>query len=313
MGLVLGFVYGTKALQATLTVSAALGTAYSTDLPGLRWKKYPVLAAGCILSVRSVVVQVGFFSHLQERLPSPVSWQNCDPITFSVVFIFAFSVVIAFFKDLPDVAGDAAAGVRTMAVRVGVTNIFNGCVGALALNYVGAVLYCLFKANWLSAIAHGLLGAVLVNASGKQVSTVHVVKANLRICERANLTSCGAPHVHVRTSSSWLQRRAGVFSWLVLPWLRWCRWCRSWLGRSYQEVLHANLEVLLRRVSRSLVVLKLNARVQVDDCVAEPPKSKSSHPTIPSKTKMTSNRTNDAKTQAIVLHLGTMNEALRYY
>ena len=25
---------------------------------GLRWKKYPVLAAGCILSVRSVIVQV---------------------------------------------------------------------------------------------------------------------------------------------------------------------------------------------------------------------------------------------------------------
>ena len=27
--------------------------------------------------------------------------------------------VIAFFKDLPDVAGDEAAGVRTMAVRTG--------------------------------------------------------------------------------------------------------------------------------------------------------------------------------------------------
>ena len=150
--------YGTKALLLTLGVSAALGTAYSTDLPGLRWKKYPVLAAGCILSVRSVIVQVGFFSHLQERLHSPVHWQDCDPITFSVAFIFAFSVVIAFFKDLPDVAGDEAAGVRT---------IFNGCVTALALNYAGAVLYCVFaQANWLCAIAHGCLGAVLVNKSG---------------------------------------------------------------------------------------------------------------------------------------------------
>lgn len=163
----MGYVYGTKALLLTLGVSAALGTAYSTDLPGLRWKKYPVLAAGCILSVRSVIVQVGFFSHLQERLHSPVHWQDCDPITFSVAFIFAFSVVIAFFKDLPDVAGDEAAGVRTMAVRIGVGTIFNGCVTALALNYAGAVLYCVFaQANWLCAIAHGCLGAVLVNKSG---------------------------------------------------------------------------------------------------------------------------------------------------
>eukprot|EP01043_Picozoa_sp_COSAG02_P020738 COSAG02_NODE_1030_length_15077_cov_36.210119_2_plen_171_part_00 len=159
--------YGTNALLLTLGVSAALGTAYSTDLPGLRWKKYPVLAAGCILSVRSVIVQVGFFSHLQERLPSPVPWQHCAPITFSVAFIFAFSVVIAFFKDLPDVAGDEAAGVRTMAVRIGVGTIFNGCVTALALNYAGAVLYCIFaQANWPCAIAHAGLGAVLVNKSG---------------------------------------------------------------------------------------------------------------------------------------------------
>ena len=116
-GLGLGYAYGTTALQLTLGVSAVLGTAYSVDLPGMRWKKHPILAAGCILSVRSVIVQVGFFSHIQETLPSPVPWQDCDAITFSVAFILAFSIVIAFFKDLPDIAGDEAAGVQTLAVR----------------------------------------------------------------------------------------------------------------------------------------------------------------------------------------------------
>ena len=38
-----GFVLGTIALQYTLCVSAALGTAYSTDLPLLRWKKCATL------------------------------------------------------------------------------------------------------------------------------------------------------------------------------------------------------------------------------------------------------------------------------
>ena len=156
----------TQALQLTLGVSAALGTAYSTDLPGLRWKKYPVLAAGCILCVRSLIVQIGFFSHIQESLSSPVKWEDCGAITFSVAFILAFSIVIAFFKDLPDIAGDEAAGVRTLAVRIGVENIFNGCVAALALDYAGAAAYCgLLLGNWPCAAAHVAMGALLVQSS----------------------------------------------------------------------------------------------------------------------------------------------------
>lgn len=39
-------------LLATLGGSLALGLAYSTDLPFLRWKRWPLVAAGCILAVR---------------------------------------------------------------------------------------------------------------------------------------------------------------------------------------------------------------------------------------------------------------------
>lgn len=39
-------------LLATLGGSLLLGIAYSTDLPLLRWKRSPVLAAACILAVR---------------------------------------------------------------------------------------------------------------------------------------------------------------------------------------------------------------------------------------------------------------------
>lgn len=41
-----------KPLLATVVGSLLLGIAYSVDLPFLRWKKYPILAMGCILSVR---------------------------------------------------------------------------------------------------------------------------------------------------------------------------------------------------------------------------------------------------------------------
>lgn len=48
----LGIASNSRPLLATLVLSLALGVAYSTDLPFLRWKRYPALAALCILAVR---------------------------------------------------------------------------------------------------------------------------------------------------------------------------------------------------------------------------------------------------------------------
>ena len=48
----MGIAIGSMPLLITLVGSLLLGIAYSTDVPFLRWKKYPLLAMGCILSVR---------------------------------------------------------------------------------------------------------------------------------------------------------------------------------------------------------------------------------------------------------------------
>lgn len=45
-------------LVATVLGSICLGLAYSVDLPFLRWKNHPLVAASCILAVRAVLVQV---------------------------------------------------------------------------------------------------------------------------------------------------------------------------------------------------------------------------------------------------------------
>ena len=52
--LAIGAVGGSGPLLATLVGSLALGIAYSTDVPGLRWKQHPGVAAACILTVRYV-------------------------------------------------------------------------------------------------------------------------------------------------------------------------------------------------------------------------------------------------------------------
>ena len=57
--LALGATTGSAPLMATLVLSLALGVAYSTDLPFLRWKRHPLLAAMCILVVRLRVCSAG--------------------------------------------------------------------------------------------------------------------------------------------------------------------------------------------------------------------------------------------------------------
>ena len=52
MALALGVVSQSTPLIATLAGSLALGIVYSIELPFLRWKRHPVLAAACILAVR---------------------------------------------------------------------------------------------------------------------------------------------------------------------------------------------------------------------------------------------------------------------
>jgi UbiA prenyltransferase family len=50
--LALGAAAGSWPLMATLVGSLLLGIAYSVDVPLLRWKRFPVVAASCILAVR---------------------------------------------------------------------------------------------------------------------------------------------------------------------------------------------------------------------------------------------------------------------
>lgn len=54
-------------------------------------------------------MQLGFFWHMQLALgaATPVLTR---PIAFATAFMLAFSVVIALFKDVPDVAGDSQVG-----------------------------------------------------------------------------------------------------------------------------------------------------------------------------------------------------------
>lgn len=78
-------------------------------------------------------------------------------VLFVVSFMVFFSVVIALFKDIPDVAGDSKAGLRTLSVRLGEGAVFKVCVGMLAAAYAWAVGFSLLLAH--TPLARGALVA----------------------------------------------------------------------------------------------------------------------------------------------------------
>jgi homogentisate phytyltransferase/homogentisate geranylgeranyltransferase len=166
----------TPALLRTVGVSGLLGTAYSVDMPGLRWKQHPLLASICILSVRGFVVQAGFYQHMVQALDLPTDYAASPVIRLSITFVTILSVAIAFCKDVPDIAGDAKAGVRTLPVRLGARRVLRLVYALMLLCYVVAI-----AASWRSAsatLAHAALAALtVVRAAGTDPDSVGSVRS----------------------------------------------------------------------------------------------------------------------------------------
>ncbi len=99
-------------LFGIIALAAGIGWAYS--MPPFHLKRHHLSAAVAITTVRGVLVNVGgfmVFNYLVNR--SLVLPENVKILT---VFIIVFSIVISWFKDLPDVEGDARYHIRTLAI-----------------------------------------------------------------------------------------------------------------------------------------------------------------------------------------------------
>lgn len=119
-----------------MLVSVLIGTAYS--LPPLRLKRFHFWAAACIFTVRGVVVNLFLFLHFNQRLSGAV---DIPPQVWTLTaFIFGFSLVIAWFKDIPDMEGDSRFKIMTLSLRLGARKVFNIGRGLLAAGYAGMIL-----------------------------------------------------------------------------------------------------------------------------------------------------------------------------
>ncbi|XP_010094206.2 homogentisate phytyltransferase 1, chloroplastic [Morus notabilis] len=139
LGFCLAWIVGSWPLFWALFISFVLGTAYSINVPLLRWKRFAVVAAICILAVRAVIVQLAFFLHMQTHVyKRPAVFSR--PLIFATAFMSFFSVVIALFKDIPDIDGDRIYGIRSFTVRLGQKRVFWICISLLEIAYSVALL-----------------------------------------------------------------------------------------------------------------------------------------------------------------------------
>ncbi|TXG61078.1 hypothetical protein EZV62_012441 [Acer yangbiense] len=162
----LGWIVGSWPLFWALFISFVLGTAYSINLPLLRWKRFAVVAAMCILAVRAVIVQLAFYLHMQTHVyRRPVSFSR--PLIFATAFMSFFSVVIALFKDVPDIEGDKIFGIKTFTVNLGQKRVFWTCISLLEMAYavaifVGATSPYLWS-KFITILGHIILASILWN------------------------------------------------------------------------------------------------------------------------------------------------------
>ncbi|KAE8676620.1 putative homogentisate phytyltransferase 1 [Hibiscus syriacus] len=160
----LGWVVGSWPLFWALFVSFVLGTAYSINLPLLRWKRFALVAAMCILAVRAVIVQLAFYLHIQTHVFSrPALFSK--PLIFATAFMSFFSVVIALFKDIPDIEGDKIFGIKSYTVCLGQERVFWTCISLLEMAYgVSILVGATSSYTWSKAITvfgHSILAAIL--------------------------------------------------------------------------------------------------------------------------------------------------------
>jgi homogentisate phytyltransferase/homogentisate geranylgeranyltransferase len=180
--------FATEALQATLLGSAFLGTIYS--LSPFRLKRFPLLAATCIFSVRGLLINVGFYAHALVSsfgglggtlLSLPLRDVRCG---MAALFFVVFGVIIALMKDVPDLKGDKVSGIRTFTVRMGPTAIFAATSNLLACLFGGMAMFMsaaggqsIVAGLYYTALARGIVGVTMLFVAQQVLSKAKDVDA----------------------------------------------------------------------------------------------------------------------------------------
>ena len=119
ISLAIAFYIG-RYLLLTVLLSLLLGTAYS--LPPVRLKRFYFWAAFCIIAVRGLTVNLLLFLNFHFI----INGREDIPLIIGLLTgaIFIYSIVIAWFKDMPDITGDRQYQILTLSIKLGIKKVF---------------------------------------------------------------------------------------------------------------------------------------------------------------------------------------------
>lgn len=123
-------------LFTTVSLSLLIGTLYS--LPPFRLKRFHFWAAFCIFTVRGLIVNLLLFLHFNFILTG--SREIPPQVWILTAFMFGLSLVIAWFKDMPDTTGDRVFRIMTLTLRFGEVKVFNIGRWVLTLCYLPLIV-----------------------------------------------------------------------------------------------------------------------------------------------------------------------------
>ncbi|KAG5001546.1 hypothetical protein JHK87_022618 [Glycine soja] len=173
LALSVGFTWitGSWPLIWNLIVISSTWTAYSIDVPLLRWKRYPLVAAMCMVSTWAFALPISFFHHMQTVvLKRPISFPRS--LTFVVAFMTFYSMGLALSKDIPDVEGDKEHGINSLSVRLGQKRVFWICVFLFEMAFGVGLLAGASSSYLHTKIVTGLGNVVLASILLYQAKSV---------------------------------------------------------------------------------------------------------------------------------------------
>ena len=124
-------------LLATVLLIMVIGTVYS--VPPLRLKRFSFWAAVSIALARGVIANVGVALHYNNVFGGLTNFSSSTLLVMAA-FFFAFGLVIAIYKDIPDLRGDQKHGIHTFTVTVGAERAFDLGRLIFTIGYAGVMV-----------------------------------------------------------------------------------------------------------------------------------------------------------------------------
>lgn len=172
---VIGLLTGPYALAA-FAVGFVVGTAYS--VPPVRLKRRALWAALSIAGVRGLAVNLLLYLHF-------VTVVGAAPVVPLLIIVLtavmlAISLVIAWFKDIPDMDGDRRFRVRTLTLRLGARRVLLLGLAVLAVAYSAVIAVGIVGVP-------GLHGGVLVGAHLAALAVLLVASARVDLTRQPSI------------------------------------------------------------------------------------------------------------------------------